>query len=352
MTGILSHAVTFVRRPSPNADLPFGAADLRWVTNTSTLIFGKSDAILVDTFMTLDENRTLIDWFASFGRNLRYVYVTHGHVDHYYGVHQILESFPNARAISNPESAARAREDSSPERVQSQWNVMFPGQMDQNPTSPEPFDADHLDLEGHRIQFIQTGFTDTQDSSAIWVPDLRLVVAGDAAYNNIHQWTAETTAESREEWARAAEELAKLNPVHVVAGHKDPGRDDSPQILAETAQYLRDFNSAATHSSTALELYTAMLERYPAARQPRSPMGRSTSCKALREALVQTRIDSRSLFGESVPVLHFVGSSKQILSSADIKQLSGRDRCGSVRYRLSDGTRSARSRRRQRARSR
>jgi glyoxylase-like metal-dependent hydrolase (beta-lactamase superfamily II) len=268
MTGTLSHAVTFVRRPSPNADLPFGAADLLWVTNTATLIFGKSDAILVDTFMTLDENRKLIEWVASFGRNLRYVYVTHGHVDHYYGVHQILGSFPSARAISNPESAARAREDSSPQRVQSQWNVMFPGQMDQNPTSPEPFAADHVELEGHRIQFVQTGFTDTQDSTAVWVPDLRLVVAGDAAYNNIHHWTAETTAESREQWARAAEQLAALNPVHVVAGHKDPDRDDSPQILAETAQYLRDFNSAATHSNTAIELYTAMLDKYPRRANP------------------------------------------------------------------------------------
>ena len=30
----------------------------------------------------------------------------------------------------------------------------------------------------------------------------------------------------------------------------------------------RDFNSAATHSSTALELYTAMLERYPQRANP------------------------------------------------------------------------------------
>lgn len=52
----------------------------------------------------------------------------------------------------------------------------------------------------------------------------------DAAYNNIHQWTAETTADSREQWARAAEKLAALNPAHVIAGHKDPDRDDSPDI--------------------------------------------------------------------------------------------------------------------------
>jgi glyoxylase-like metal-dependent hydrolase (beta-lactamase superfamily II) len=268
MTASLSHAVKFVRRPSPNADLPFGADDLRWVTNTATLVFGDSDAMLVDTFMTLDENQELIDWVTSFGRNLRDVYVTHGHVDHFYGVHQVLEAFPNARAISNPASAASAREDCSPERVQSQWNVMFPGQMDQNPSSPEPFDADGLELEGHRIQFIQTGFTDTQDSTAVWVSDLGLVVAGDAAYNNIHPWTAETTADSREQWARAAEDLAALNPAHVVAGHKDPDRDDNPQILAETAQYLRDFNSAATQSSTALELYGAMLDKYPQRANP------------------------------------------------------------------------------------
>lgn len=67
----------------------------------------------------------------------------------------------------------------------------------------------------------------------------------DAAYNNIHQWTAETTADSREQWARAAEKLAALNPAHVIAGHKDPDRNGSPDILAETAQYLREFNCFA-----------------------------------------------------------------------------------------------------------
>jgi len=49
---------------------------------------------------------------------------------------------------------------------------------------------------------------------------------------------------------------------------KDPDRDDSPQILAETAQYLWDFNSAATQSSTALELYGALLEKYPQRANP------------------------------------------------------------------------------------
>lgn len=86
----------------------------------------------------------------------------------------------------------------------------------------------------------------------------------DAAYNNIHQWTAETTADSREQWARAAEKLAALNPAHVIAGHKDPDRDDSPDILAETAQYLRDFNCFAPLRDTARGVRvcaTSFLER-------------------------------------------------------------------------------------------
>jgi glyoxylase-like metal-dependent hydrolase (beta-lactamase superfamily II) len=279
MTGSLSYAVKFARRQSPNADLPFGAEDLRWLTNTATLIVGDRDTLLVDTFMTLDENQELIDWLGSFDRDLRYVYVTHGHVDHFYGVHQVLEAYPNARAISNPGSAARALEDCSPERVQSQWNVMFPGQMDQNPTPPGPFDADHLELEGHRVQFIQTGFTDTQDTTAVWIADLGVVVAGDAAYNNIHHWTAETTDASREQWARAAEELASLKPSHVVAGHKDPDRDDSPRILIETAQYLRDFNSAAEQSKQRPGALRCDAREVPAAPQSRSPLGRSTSSR-------------------------------------------------------------------------
>jgi hypothetical protein len=49
----------------------------------------------------------------------------------------------------------------------------------------------------------------------------------------------------------------------VIAGHKRPRNDDSPKIIEETWQYIRDFDRLAGTTTTARELYDKMLELYP-----------------------------------------------------------------------------------------
>jgi hypothetical protein len=49
----------------------------------------------------------------------------------------------------------------------------------------------------------------------------------------------------------------------VIAGHKRPGKDDSPKIIEEPRQYIRDFDRLAGTTTTARELYDKMLELYP-----------------------------------------------------------------------------------------
>ena len=61
----------------------------------------------------------------------------------------------------------------------------------------------------------------------------------------------------------------------MVAGHKVPENDDDPRIIAETRQYLRDFNRLNAATTTARELYDAMLELYPDRRQSGLALGRS-----------------------------------------------------------------------------
>lgn len=74
-----------------------------------------------------------------------------------------------------------------------------------------------------------------------------------------------------------------------MAGHKRPERDDDPAILAETQQYLRDFNRIEAETTTPLELYEAMLALHPdranpghcgAGRRRRSLRTRSRSRRA------------------------------------------------------------------------
>jgi glyoxylase-like metal-dependent hydrolase (beta-lactamase superfamily II) len=217
---------------------------------------------------------------TSFGRRLTYIYVTHGHGDHFFGIKQMLEAFPAARAVGTRGTVAAARGQGEPAFVDSFWEKLFPGEIPLPPAFPEVLDGNVIELEGHRLEVVEAGFTDTADSTALWVPDLRLMIAGDVAYNDTHQYTAETTSESREQWARTAEMLAEYDPVAVIAGHKKPDRPDDPAILSETAGYLRDFNRLEATSRTPEDLYGAMLELYPRRANPGSLWGGAKHAKS------------------------------------------------------------------------
>ena len=267
-SGGLRYAVKTAQRPGLTRDLPYGPEDLQWVANSATLVYATDDAVLVDTFTSIGQNAELVDWVRSFERNLTYVYITHGHGDHFFGIKQLLEAFPTARAVGTRGTVAAAHAQGEPAFVDSFWGKLFPGEIPQPLGFPEMLEGNAIALEAHRLEVVEAGFTDTVDTTALWVPDLRLMIAGDVAYNDTHQYTAETTGESREQWARAAEKLAEYDPVAVIAGHKKPDRPDDPAILSETAAYLRDFNRIAAASSSAEELYARMLDLYPRRANP------------------------------------------------------------------------------------
>jgi glyoxylase-like metal-dependent hydrolase (beta-lactamase superfamily II) len=264
----LQYAVKTAQRPGVTRDLPYGPDDLLWVANSSTLVYGGDDAVLVDTFTSTEQNAELVDWVKSFEKNLTYIYITHGHGDHFFGLKQLLDVFPNARAVGTRGTVEVAHVQGGPSYVESFWAKLFPGQIPARLAFPEVIDRAVVELEGHQLKVIDAGFTDTAHTTSLWVPDLRLIIAGDVAYNDTHLYTAETTIETRDHWARAAERLATYRPATVVAGHKKPDAPDNPAILAETAAYLRDFNRLDVSTNTPEEFYAAMLDLYPRRANP------------------------------------------------------------------------------------
>jgi glyoxylase-like metal-dependent hydrolase (beta-lactamase superfamily II) len=81
----------------------------------STLIAGKRDSVLVDTFITVEQADILVDWVAASGKNLTTIYVTHGHGDHFFGIGALLDRFPNARAVATPDVVKLMRQQASPD---------------------------------------------------------------------------------------------------------------------------------------------------------------------------------------------------------------------------------------------
>ena len=249
--------------PIVTSDLPPGQERRLWSPISSTLISGKRDAVLVDTFVTVDQNRALVDWVEASGKNLTTIYATHGHGDHFFGAGAVLARFPRARFVATPDVVKTMRQQASPQGLAQFWNPRFPGQISDHPVIADELTGSVIELEGRDLVAVSLGHTDTDNTTCLHVPSIGLVVAGDAAYNDVHLYLAESDPQRRREWIAALGTIESLNPRVVVAGHKRAENNDSPRIIEETRQYIRDFDRIVGTTRTARELYDEMLKLYP-----------------------------------------------------------------------------------------
>jgi glyoxylase-like metal-dependent hydrolase (beta-lactamase superfamily II) len=251
------------KRESATKGVPPGKEALAWVTNTVTLIYGQRDAVLVDTFLSAQHSKELVDWVAESGKNLTTIYVTHAHGDHFFGLKLLLDRFPNAKAIAIAPVVKAIRDQIKPEYVKSFWEPRFPGQIPPQLAAPEVLQGDTFYLEGEELKVVELGHTDTSHTTALYVPSIGLVVSGDGVYNNTHLYLAERDDKTIDEWLRALDTIEALRPNAVIAGHGVLDPDSSPRHIAETRRYLRDFAASLASTLTAPELYQKMLSLYP-----------------------------------------------------------------------------------------
>ncbi len=249
--------------PIVTRDRPADVQETFFQAMASTLIYGDKDAVLVDAYLTNKQTNALADWVASKGKNVTTIYITHGHGDHWFGVGTLIERFPNAKVVATPNTVQVMRQNASPQALDGAWKPAFPGQIPDKLVIAEELKGNVIDLEGHELVVVELGHTDTEHTTCLYVPSIGLVVAGDAAYNDVHLYLAESSAQKRQEWIAALDKIESLKPRAVVASHKRPENDDNPRIIEETRQYIRDFDRLVETTKTAQELYDQMLKLYP-----------------------------------------------------------------------------------------
>jgi glyoxylase-like metal-dependent hydrolase (beta-lactamase superfamily II) len=242
---------------------PIGNDGLTFSPTTSTLIYGEREAILVDAQFIKNDIDELGNLIEELGKTLTMIFITHGHPDHYFGIDLLAERFPGVRVVATPKVAADIVERGKQELAT--FSAWFGDDLAVPTSIPEPLGDDGLAIEGNRLQVIDVEQADISPSSAVYVPQLEAVIAGDLAYNEIHQMLALTGPAEWDRWAASVDDIAALRPRTVVAGHKKPDAsdDDGETILASTKEYILDFARIAKAVASPEEIIKAMQERYP-----------------------------------------------------------------------------------------
>jgi glyoxylase-like metal-dependent hydrolase (beta-lactamase superfamily II) len=216
--------------------------------------------VLVDPGFTAEQARALGDWVASKGRNLTDIFITHGHGDHWFNTDLLAERF-GARVVATAGTISQMHANVAARPFV--WDKVYPG-IPPSPVAAVTVPGDRFTLEGKDLVIVEAGYTDTDASSVLHVPDLGLVVAGDVIYNGAHLYLSETWLAGLGAWRSAIDRVESLGARHIVAGHQNPELDDdAARTIAGTREYLDVAEELLRTETTAAGYFSAMAERYP-----------------------------------------------------------------------------------------
>ena len=258
--GNLAYDVFVNDPPPPPGFLPNGEPK-RFSPMASTLIYGSQDAVLTDPGLTEDQARALGDWVAGKGRNVTDIFITHGHGDHWFAAGLLAERF-GARVVASAGTIAQMHGSVATRPLL--WDKLYAGLIPPSPVTAVTVPGNRFALEGHDLAIVEVGHTDSDDTSVLHVPDLGLVVAGDAIYNGVHMYLGQSAVGGFGPWRDAIDKVEALESRHIVCGHQNSRLDDDARrTIEQTRHYLDDAEELLRTETTATGFFNAKIARYP-----------------------------------------------------------------------------------------
>ncbi len=234
----------------------------------SAIIYGEHDAVLVDAQFTLSNAHRLVAEIIETGRKLTTIYITHVHPDHFMGLPVIKQAFPDARVVSLPVIANDVN--SSSEFKLEYWgNKVLGHNGAKTKVVVEPLSEPVIMLEGRRLEILGPFHADAPNSSVVWIPSIRTLVASDTIYDHAHAWLSATKSPAMmDEWLSVLDRLDALKPVVVVPGHAPSNQYLSPASIEYTRRYIKTFAEKMKEAPDAAALRAEMNRIYPDAAMP------------------------------------------------------------------------------------
>lgn len=227
------------------------------------LVWGKSEAVLIDGGFTLPDGRALVEAIRATGRTLTAIYVSQSDPDYYFSLGPIRAAFPEVRVLAASETIAAIKAN-----VEKKLATWAPQLGDNGPKTladvvmPAAFEGTSLSVDGQAIKIVPA--TGLANRRYLWVPSLSTIFGGVMIFSGVHVWTADTEGvEARAVWIAQLDAMLARKPAIVVPGHMTLQAATGEAAITYTRDYLEAFEQELAKAGDSATLIAAMTARYP-----------------------------------------------------------------------------------------
>ncbi len=222
----------------------------------SWLLEAGTEVALVDAQLVVPEAAKVVELVRATGKKLAWVWISHGHPDHYAGLQAIAAAFPGvplyARPVTAEDGPALLKKFDAP------LQKFFPGEMASGPVALTPYTQPTLKVGDVEVQIVDLQGGEHASTTMLVIPSQRIALTGDLVYNRVHPWLNEL--DDRGVLAHLDMLEARTDIDRFFPGH---GAPFEKSYIATYRTYVTDFLAEVPLAADGNDLIARMWRRYP-----------------------------------------------------------------------------------------
>lgn len=228
---------------------------------TSTLVYGETEAMVVDAGFTKADALRIAAKVLDSKKELKTIFISQADPDYYFGAETLHELFPKAEIITTP-AVQKVIEEKMAGKL-AFWGPQMGANAPVSPIAPTAYTQPTLTIDGQTIEIRGTEGVFAH-RPYLWIPSNKAILGNVAIFGNMHLWMADAQSDaSQAAWKAQLKDMLDLKPTTVVPGHMAQGTALTADNIAFSLDYIKAFQQAKTNSKNSAEFIKTMTAKYP-----------------------------------------------------------------------------------------